>query len=210
MTVDLMQQGTSTTALPVEAPLNQTRTSADLLAEEVGFLRNRVRMVDGDVAAIHTSVLARQLGARTNELRKHDTVELLNSLADQGFAWRDIARIAGVSVPALRKWREGGGVSGEHSLEIARLCAFCTIAQNDHLLTQEVAAWLEQPILSGWSITGLDLVAEHRFEDLLELAAGQIGPEELLDRCVPGWRDIERDTSEVFIAPDGAPGILVR
>ena len=115
-----------------------------------------------------------------------------------------------MSVPALRKWREGGGVSGEHSLEIARLCAFCAIAQNDHLVTQEVAAWLEQPILSGWSITGLDLVTEHRFEDLLELAAGQIGPEELLDRCVPGWREIERDTAEVFIAPDGAPGILVR
>ena len=207
MTDTLNDQATSTTALPTRAPLDHTRTSLDLLAENMGVLRTLVHSVDGDVTAIHGDVLAHQLSARTNELRKHETVELLNSLADQGFSWRDIARIAGVSVPALRKWREGGGVSGEHALDIAKLCAFCAIAQKDHLVLQEVASWLEQPILSGVNVTGLDLAAEGRLEALLELAAGDLAAEVLLDACRPGWRESSQSNAEVFIAPDGMPGI---
>lgn len=39
---------------------------------------------------------------------------MLSDLAELGFAWRDIARLVKVSVPAVQKWRKGGeGLRGE-------------------------------------------------------------------------------------------------
>lgn len=203
----LTDQTTSTTAFSPTPSLDQTRTSADALAGEVGLLRSQARFLGEDAANLHNGLLSRQLEARTNELRKQSPRDLLTVLAEHGFAWRDIARIVGVSVPALRKWREGGGVSGDHALAIARLAAFCAIAQDDHLVLQEVAGWLEQPIVSGAGITGIDLVAEHRYEELLEYASGHVNPEGLLDRLRPEWRQKLGDHAEVFISPDGMPGI---
>ena len=208
MTIVPTSETTTTTSLPETESLDQTRTSSDVLAEQVGFLRSRVRLVDTDVAALHGEVLGRQLSGRTNEMRKKTPTELLQALADRGLSWRDTARIVQVSIPALRKWREGGGVSGEHVIALARLCAFCEIAEDDHFVS-DVAAWLEQPLVTGSGINGLDLAAEGRLEDLIELAAQHVAPEVLLDRCRPGWGEFAHSNAEVFIAPDGRPGVRI-
>ncbi len=205
----LGEQETTTTALRPSDALDQTRTSADALAERAGFLRTQVRFAGTRAASVHSDALAIQLRDRTNEMRKRNPQELLNALAAEGFSWRDIARVVGVSVPALRKWREGGRLSAEHAVELARLCAFFDIAKSDHLPVHDAVAWLEQPLVPHCGVTGLDFAADHHYEVLLELAAGHVPAEELLDRYHPDWRNELTDDVEVFIASDGQPGIRV-
>lgn len=200
--------GTETTALRPPVPLDHTRSSADLLADDAGWLRHWSRAVNGTVVTLHDDALSLQLEARTNELKKRPLVDLLDECATRGFAWRDVARILKVSVPALRKWREGGGIDGAHRFTLSRLVAFCVIAESEHGVS-DVAGWLEQPLVSRCPVTGLDLAADERFEDLLALASGQIAPESVLDEAQPGWRDAPDDGAEVFIAADGLPGIRI-
>ena len=103
-----------------------------------------------------------------------------------------------------------GGISGEHSVEIARFSAFCALVQ-EHLVVQDVASWLEQPLVPGLPVTGMDVVLEQRYEDVLSLAAQHEDPETLLDRVRPRWREEVAVNAgfETFIAPDGMPGIRV-
>lgn len=204
---DVLRGQTTSTALTLPEAPDQTKTSADALAERAGFLRNQVRFVGTEAASVHSDALSLQLSGRTNEMRRRNPLELLSALADEGLAWRDIARVVGVSVPALRKWREGKRLSPEHAVALARFCAFFSIAKSDHLPVHDVAAWLEQPLVLGYRVTGLDLATSHRYEDLLQLAADHVEPEQLLDRYYAGWREDVQTDAEVFIAPDGQPGI---
>jgi len=204
---DVLRGQTTSTALTLPGAPDQTKTSADALAERAGFLRNQVRYVVTEAASMHSDALLLQLNDRTNEMRRRNPLELLSGLAEEGFAWRDIARIVGVSVPALRKWREGRRLSPEHAVALARFCAFFVIAKSDHLPVHDVAAWLEQPLVPGYKVTGLDLAASRRYEDLLQLAADHLKAEHLLDRYYADWREDIQSDAEVFIAPDGQPGI---
>lgn len=52
---------------------------------------------------------------------------MLSDLAELGFAWRDIARLVKVSVPAVQKWRKGEKASGESHSRVASLLAACDL-----------------------------------------------------------------------------------
>lgn len=131
-------------------------------------------------------------------------IERLNSL---GFSWQDIARISGVSMPALRKWRHGHSPTGINRQRVAMVVAFCRIAKEKYLI-EDVAGWLESPLHPSAPITGLDLVAEERCDLALELVStGLQDPESVLDRFDPGWKDRYGSQVEVFAAPDGLPGL---
>ena len=194
------------------AAVSRTRT-IDELVDDAGFLRIRARLLGDDLAEasrrvgdIHRQAFRQQIDAKARQLSGQETRDMLVSLADRGFAWRDIARLVGVSVPALRRWRQGESPTGDHRLAIARLVALVELLQSVHLIT-EVASWMEMPLSQNAPVTGIDLAATGRYEDLLDLAANHASPEEVLERWQPDWRERYRSDFEIFDAPDGQPGI---
>jgi transcriptional regulator with XRE-family HTH domain len=202
----------TTAATEQQSRVSRTRTTNELV-EEVGHLRSATRLLGDDVvethrrvAAVHHELFEAQLNNRARGIAKRSAIEMLDELAGQGFAWRDIARLAGVSVPAVRRWRQGESPTGPHLLVIARLLAFTNILRVEHLVS-DVAAWMEMPLVPEAPLTGMDLAADGRFADLADLAAGHENPEDLLDRWQPGWRGRYDSDFEVFEAADGELGL---
>lgn len=185
-----------------------TRTTQDEHADRAGHLRGVTRLLAHDVAELHGQALDIQLEARTDEAAKRSVADLLEELGSLGFAWRDIARLVGVSVPAIRKWRLGGTVTGAHRRQVARLLSFVDVLRSDHLV-QEVPSWMEIPI-SASSLTGIDVYALGGAKRLLLHAAGYIGSDDLLDSVSPEWRDQKDGAFEIVEGGDGEPVIRVR
>ncbi len=178
-----------------------TRLSPDVLADKAGFLRQDVGVLTQDVAQVHGDLLQIQLDSRTEEAAKRAPVDLLSELADLGFSWTAIARIVGVSIPSIRKWRHGETATGENRQKLARLVALVGVLESDHLIS-DVASWLEIP-LAGTDFTGIDVLANEKLADIVEYAAEHIDSTELLDRALPTWREALDDQFEVYQAGDG-------
>ena len=178
-----------------------TRLSPDVLADKAGFLRQDVGVLTQDVAQVHGDLLQIQLDSRTEEAAKRAPVDLLSELADLGFSWTAIARIVGVSIPSIRKWRHGETATGENRQKLARLVALVGVLESDHLIS-DVASWLEIP-LAGTNFTGIDVLANEKLADIVEYAAEHIDSTELLDRALPTWREALDDQFEVYQAGDG-------
>jgi transcriptional regulator with XRE-family HTH domain len=197
-----------------EAPAQPSRTpTIDELVQESGFLRSRTRILGDDVeetsrriGEVQHRAFGAQLNMRARDVAKRPAADLLDQLASQGFAWRDIARLVGVSVPAVRRWRRGESPTGGHLLSISRLVALIDTLRADHLVS-DVAAWLEMPLTPDAPLTGIDLAAAGRHADVLELAAEQVSPEGVLDQWQPGWRERYRSNIEVFEAADRELGL---
>ncbi len=190
-----------------------TRTISDVV-DEVGNLKNQAKLLANDTShlrwsaeGLHSDALAGELQKLTNQRAKEDLAGLLQELNELGFSWRAIARIARVSVPALRKWRMGSPATGDNRRRVAEIVALCQIACERYLL-EDVVGWLETPLHTEAPITGLDLLADDRSDLVLRLACDHGGnPEKVLDEFEPGWRDHYTSSVEVFTAPDGLAGV---
>jgi len=156
----LSDHGTRTsaaTSVPVTPP--RTRTIDDLV-EEVGYNRNVARVLGEDIVEVgrqlgqlHHRAYNAQLNTRARDIARRPQAAILEEIANHGFAWRAIARMLGVSVPALRRWRHGEPATGEHLLSMARLLAVVEILRENHLVAN-VAAWMEMPLVPGPPLTG--------------------------------------------------------
>lgn len=197
----------------VDAPETATRTIAELV-DSAGFLRNRTRILLADSQEVHQSTSELHAETLDHLLRttaarrlKDGLPHLLDYLNGIGFSWRDVARMAGVSVPALRKWRQGEAAMPENRLRVARLVALCDIACDQYLI-DDPASWLETPIHEQIPIAGVDLLAAGRVDLALRLAAdGGTDPQSVLDEFDPQWNTRYISNVELFIAPDGVPGL---
>lgn len=201
------------TAVPSVHTLDddQTRTSADLL----GMLRDRARMLDEDAANVHDSVVHWHHDALLHDhrrtadaLMREDPVRLLERLHEAGYAWRHVARLVGVSVPALRKWRRRDATpTSDNRRAIAELIALheklCALAVADP------AGWLDAP-LSGTPVTGMDLVIERRWDLLLSLANGHLDAAAALDQYRADWRTAFDSDWEAIVDEAGEPRIRRR
>lgn len=207
--------GAETVAAPPELHVSRTRTIGDLvreahdLTDQVGHLRNVQAVLATDISDVHHRALRVQLDTHTTNISKRRPTELLAELNESGFGWRDVARMLGVSVPALRKWRQGESLTGENRRRIAGLVAFVEILSEDHLVAN-VASWMEMPVTSEVPLTGIDLYASGHLFTVLDLASQHIIPEQALDQADPGWRDRYQSDFEVFRAGDGQPGVRLR
>ena len=113
MTDIITSDSTLITGTETTSPEQVTRTrTIDEVVADVGYLRSRARLLGEDVAEtnrqvseMHQQAVAIQLDAKARGIAKRSVGEMLSELADAGFAWRDIAALAGVSVPAVRRWR---------------------------------------------------------------------------------------------------------
>ena len=194
----------------IEAP---TRTISDLV-DDSGLLRSRTMILVDDTRHLHRLVdehhsdtLDAELRIMASDKAKRPLGTLLAELSDLGFSWRDIARVVGISIPALRKWRLGGAATGENRHRVALVVSLCEIARSRYHIP-DAAGWLETPLHPNAPVAGLDIMAEGRFDLVLRLARDQgSDPETVLDEFEPDWRRRYASAVEVFTAPDGIPGL---
>lgn len=189
--------------------LTDTQLMASRLTEDVGGGRNEVRVLHEQYDDLHQRSHEVEWRAATAARVKSSTATLLSDLSELGFAWRDIARLVGVSVPAVQKWRKGEKASGDSRKRLASLLAACDII-TDHYMVEEIASWFEVPLSSSAPVTPLDLYAEDRADLVFEFASGHTDPEALLTQFLPDWREHYRSDFEVFEASDGRYSIRVK
>ncbi len=214
MTDTLRSEQTATIGEVVAAPDRLspgTQTISELyrnIAERAGHVRNQTNLVGDDAAEIQRDAFGAELDARTYDLaRQNPPTVLLELLSELGFAWRDIARMVGVSVPALRRWRNGERPTGDNQRAIAQVLAFARIIQEEHLPLHEIASWMEVPITREAPVTPIDLYASGHLSVVHDLAAGHRTSDAALDEVAPGWRERYRTAWEVSTADDGQPYI---
>ena len=174
----------------------------DKAGRRYAHVRNTTTVIGDDATAIQHEAFRIQLDARTSQLVKQDPAVLLDELSEMGFAWRDIARMLGVSVPALRGWRKGDRPSGENRRLIAQLLSFAQIIRDDHLVF-EPASWMEVPLVRDVPVTATDLYETGDLEIIHDLAADKTSPEAALDATRPDWREQYRSDWEVATTEDG-------
>ena len=193
---------TSTTAGSMLPEISSTQLSAKLLTERTGAVRGRARQLTSDTDELHRDTTFTEWAARTAMRGKEAPAELLNELADLGFAWRDIARMLGVSVPAVQKWRRGERITGDNRSNLAGLLAACDLV-TEHYLVSEVASWFAMPIVADSPLTPADLYAARQADLVFDYASGHSDPEAVLTNFDPDWRERYRSEYEVFTASDG-------
>jgi len=203
-----LDSGTAAVDLAPPPDWRATQTTATLLTEEFRSIRDQVRQLDHDVAATHQDAHETEWRMRSARLAKANAVDQLNGLATEGFAWRDLARLIGVSVPSIQKWRKGEGLSGDNRKRLADLAAACELLLT-HYYVEDVAGWFETPLISGVPITPIDLWAAGRV-DLVFEAASHDDPETLVGKHDPDWRSTYSSPFTVVLAEDGQRSIQLR
>jgi hypothetical protein len=202
LTRDLVEPGTAGTDIKPPPALTETQTVATVLTEDVGHIRQQARNLHEVTDELHHRSHYVEWNARTNQRGRASTQEMLNELAGLGFAWRDVARLVGVSVPAIQKWRRGEGTTGENRRKVASLLAACDLV-SDHYGIQEVASWFEMPLHLGAPVTPVDLWADDRPDLVFDFASGHTDSDLILSAWDPQWRDRYRSDFEVFRGGDG-------
>jgi len=135
-------------------------------------------------------------------------VDLLDELAQLGFAWRHVARLIGVSVPTLAQWRGVRNqprepMSPENLDKLAMLLDVCTLVRNTSFVP-DVAAFFETRVLPDAPIRPMDLYAAGRVDLVLDWASRTVqDPAALLSAFDSDWRERYHSDFEVFQAADG-------
>jgi len=193
------------TVTPVQMPpppVSETQTALSQLTDDLGFTRSAVGTLNEKVADLHRRLREALLAARAARV-KESGVQLLEELSELGFAWRHVARLVGVSVPAVQKWRRGEKMSPENMDRVATLLATCDLVQNSFFV-QDVASWFEIRILPEVPIRPLDLYAAGRSDLLLDwVSQHENDPIKVVSAFDPDWRERYNSDLEVFEAADG-------
>lgn len=135
-----------------------------------------------------TSVEHWDLDVAADHLAGRPVVEILDELHDHfALQWVSIARLTGVSVTALNKWRNNGPVSAVRKTQLRQLLAF---TRRVATVRPDVAGWFESAPVSGVPISRGDLYAAGGARELLHDAFQPTAGEELLDAVVPLWRTL--------------------
>lgn len=173
-------------------------------------LTGPVRLLNEDVEAGRREVREWDLDERTAAKARHDAPTLLDELStDRGFSWSDIARLCGVSISAVRKWRAGETPSPERRRDLARLAAFVDLL-DEIAPVADPATWMLMRLVDDHTATAADLYLDGRSNDLLEHAQGHLGVNELLDRWNPNWRESTRSDWQIVTAADGERSLTRR
>lgn len=213
MTVSTMSggdpTGTSAGAVSDYAPAARSETRA--LSLRADYLRTEFDMLGGEMHELHGEVRERDMADRTREKAAKSVAHLLEELAsDRGMGWSDIAEVVGVSVSAIRKWRNGSDASPGSRLNLARIAALLDVLEQKAPIA-DPAGWMEMdlPLAGGYYVRPLDLYLEGHIDALLDLAEHRQEAAQVLDRVRPNWRE-SRSDFEVFRDIDGARSIRRR
>ncbi|HVF05262.1 MAG TPA: hypothetical protein VNA20_10505 [Frankiaceae bacterium] len=201
--------GTSTGGVSDYAPSAPNETRA--LSVRADYLRTEVELLGGEVQELHSEVREQDLADRSLEKSKKSVASLLEELSNiRGMGWSDIAKVVGVSVSAVRKWRQGGVASAESRTKLARIAALLDVLEEKGVI-EDPAAWMEMDFTldAGYFIRPLDLYLEGHVTELIELAEQRKTTAQVLDRVRPNWRQ-GRSDFEVIVDDDGERSIRRR
>lgn len=175
-------------------------------------LRDHYQQGANEAKELHEDVELLELEELVRSLEHESTVENLDALRDDGFSWSAIARILGVTPTAVRKWRRGDGVTADNHQRLAELLGFARFLHHLQPRITVAAAWLEAPAHPETTVTRLDLYRAGARSALLGVATERLGPVDVLDEFLPGWRrDHPRDDRFRLVwQEDGAPSILMQ
>lgn len=217
------QDGTGGSSMPnvLDPGPTPTQTSAVTAADKArqrseitGIIRTLATAVSEAATDMHQGDYMVEFRLRTSELAGAGGRTLLTTLADYGFAWRDIAKMIGVSVPAVQKWRRGEGLTGDNARKLASLVAGCEIIQKFNPVIVDVAMWFEVPIVDEAPVTPIDLWATGNQQLVFEHArvdvSSKVDPYDTMDSFDANWRETYRSDFETFRAEDGELSIRVR
>jgi transcriptional regulator with XRE-family HTH domain len=180
------------------------------LDDQYADLTGRVRLLTNDLREGRQQVRRWNLDERTTAKARSDAAALLDELAtDRGLSWSDIARLTGVSVSAVRKWRSGEQPSSDRRRSLARLAAFLDLLDEVGPVG-DPASWLSMRLSDGHLVTPADLYLAGRTDDLLEHAAGQLDAHHMLDRWDMDWRENARSDWRVVENADGERVVVRR
>lgn len=193
------------TGITSAAATQQDATEYSDLTESVGFTRSTVDVISTDVRKLHNDILNREWRQDTIRRSKQGVQSLLEDISELGFSWNDVARLSGVSVPAVRKWRRGGQASGDNRMKLAALLAACDILGR-HFMVEEIASWFETPMPES-PVTPMDLYCADRVDLVFELASANMESREILDEFDPDWRKRYDSPFEVVDGEDGIASI---
>jgi hypothetical protein len=185
---------------------DRTRISnAERTEREAGYRRRELR-------DWHEETLRSLLTHKTDDKARLGLQSLLITLtAGYGLGWSDIARLVGVSVPAVRKWRHGGDITSTRLHSVARLVAFLSMLEDEEI--RDPAAWLDLPLddpfdaIPPTSSTKKQIYLNGGVIDLLEYAKRHISSEELLSRASASNHH-NTVSNRVIKAPDGILSIV--
>ncbi len=200
--------GTSVGVSDYAPPVPSQTRSLSLRAD---YLRSEVDALGGEVQEMHDAVREHDLADRALEKSKKAVANLLQELAgERGMGWSDIAEVVGVSVSAVRKWRNGGVAGPESRSKLARIAALLDVLEQKGLI-DDPAAWMEMDFTlePGNFIRPLDLYLEGHVNELIELAEQRQTTAQILDRVRPNWRQ-NRSDFEVYLDADGERAIRSR
>ena len=180
------------------------------LTRRYGMLRDETSVLDADVGTDHRAAQLQTLEVLARDRAREDVNTLLHELSSvRGLGWSDIARLVGVSVQAVRKWRRHEPVTGENRLAVARLVALLDMLSSEASV-RDPAGWLEIPLIAGYSIRHLDLYRLGRADLLFDLAHLRITPEQAMSELALDWWDRYRLEHEVYEAEDGQRSVRRR
>lgn len=135
-------------------------------------------------------------------------VDLLDELAQLGFARRHVARLVGVGVPTLAQWsgvraQPREPMSADDLDKLAALLDVCALVR-DTSFVPDVAAFFETPVLPDAPIRPMDLYAAGRVDLVLDWASRMVqDPAALLSAFDSDWRERYHSDFEVFEAAGG-------
>jgi transcriptional regulator with XRE-family HTH domain len=204
-----LDDGTAASEIAPAPGISETRVEAYRLTEDIGWTRQQAGVISDDLVDLHKRGHDVEWRTRSAERAQSSVVTMLGDLADLGFAWRDLARLIGVSVPAIQKWRRGEKASGDSRQKAASLLAACDLIR-DHYMVEDIASWFEVPLVRRVPLTPLDLYAEDRADLVFAFASGQEDPETLVSQFDPDWRAKFHSELETFVATDGNPSVRFR
>ena len=190
--------------------MDVTETIGDAIA--ASWLRDTSRIRSEQLRDIHRRLQATQYAVRTVRKIEEDVPSLLEELGPRrGMAWSDIATLVGVTVAAIRKWRQGGDAAPENRKRLAKIAALLDVIEESNLIS-DPAQWLEVPLPlpPGYTVRPMDLYKAGHVDALLDYAAHRIEPQALMDEVESDWRESRRSNFEVYDASDGQKAIRLR
>ncbi len=207
--IQWVDTGTAGSEIAVSLSAPMTGTVTPVSTQELGYRRARARADYEEAGTDHKDGHLKEWERRTGKRVRLSTEQILEEIAELGFAWRDVARLLGVTVQAVQKWRRGEGASSSNRYKAAGLLAACDLISENYEV-QEIASWFEIPLLPGIAISPIDLWCAQRPDLVFDYASGHVEAEQVLDSWQPDWRTQYSSSFEVFEAGDGRPSIRLK
>ena len=157
----------------------------------------------------HAAAIANELNLRVQQQVKESPQVMLEVLGDFGFSWRDVARLLGVTVPAVQKWRSGAKMTGENRRKLATLVSGIDVAASQYTV-RNIGSWFETPLADDVPVTPIDIWASGEYILALRYASGKLTAEETLDIFEPEWRTKWESEFEAVMADDGHISLVMK